>query len=262
MAGAATGGQHLADLNRRWARGPAARAGKVASQSHASSPTLLSRSDVVETALWPGTSLSAADPMRDHWAFRPKDATIAGNDGRESDDRPMTSMPASTIDADLEMVQRKIKALADEVNANELPRERMPMPTVCRRVSGSALEKSIGALKATAESMRERPGGTIRWPKRNRTSLSGCEPTPCQRPPLCRPSICCSQRPESECHSNICTRNRRRIAVSIGLAALGQIIRAKSSRYDGPCAGHGPAATAVASNSGIPAAAIELPLPA
>lgn len=126
---------------------------------------------VVETALWPGTSLSAADPMRDQWAFRPKASDIPAIPAIDLDPR---SMPASTIDADLEMVQRKIKALADEVNAAELTRDRSP-PGKLSASAGSALDKSIGALKATADSMRERPASQQARP---RDEQAPSDPTP------------------------------------------------------------------------------------
>jgi cyclic-di-GMP phosphodiesterase TipF (flagellum assembly factor) len=117
----------------------------------------------VETALWPGTALSAADPMRDQWAFRPKEAAaVPSGIKREPEDemRP-SSLPAS-LDNDLAMVQRKIKALAEEVNAAELDRDK---PSGLAHAS--AIDKSIGALKATADSMREGPSV-----KRGRKSMA------------------------------------------------------------------------------------------
>lgn len=119
----------------------------------------------LETALWPGTSLSVADPMRDQWAFRPKDVTQAEPPspyGTNEQIAATGSIPSKTsgnagpssIDADLEMVQRKIKALADEVNAAEQNRDRH---ATAGGSQASDIEKSIGALKATADTMRERP---------------------------------------------------------------------------------------------------------
>jgi cyclic-di-GMP phosphodiesterase, flagellum assembly factor TipF len=117
----------------------------------------------VESALWPGTAMSASDPMRDQWAFRPKDtpqsnkvAAPAAQTRRSGEDHaPNLAPPNGTIDADLEMVQRKIKALADEVNAAELLRDRQPSAPSAQQAM--AIEKSIGALKATADTMRDRP---------------------------------------------------------------------------------------------------------
>lgn len=132
---------------------------------------------VVETALWPGTALSAADPMRDQWAFRPRE----GDEGQElapqANDAVGTdggSAPSANIDADLAMVQRKIKALADEVNASDIVRDRTgsmtsaAAPATPRKPSAmaspaqaSALEASIGELKATAQSMRGGGGRAV-----------------------------------------------------------------------------------------------------
>lgn len=131
---------------------------------------------VVETALWPGTALSAADPMRDQWAFRPREGadgqSLAGQPAFAPDEAAATlpaSGPAANIDADLAMVQRKIKALADEVNASDIVRDRaaaspavqQPKPTMLASpAQASALEASIGELKATAQSMRSSSGRT------------------------------------------------------------------------------------------------------
>jgi cyclic-di-GMP phosphodiesterase, flagellum assembly factor TipF len=111
----------------------------------------------VETALWPGTALSASDPMRDQWAFRPKDVelTVPLQLDADSELPGIDSLPLN-LNSDLEMVQRKIKAMADEVNAAEGMRDR-PSSVAQGTPGASAMEKSIGALKATAETMRARP---------------------------------------------------------------------------------------------------------
>jgi cyclic-di-GMP phosphodiesterase, flagellum assembly factor TipF len=111
----------------------------------------------VETALWPGTALSASDPMRDQWAFRPKDVelTVALQMDADGELPGIDSLPLN-LNSDLEMVQRKIKAMADEVNAAEGMRDR-PSSVAQGTPGASAMEKSIGALKATAETMRVQP---------------------------------------------------------------------------------------------------------
>ena len=130
---------------------------------------------VVETTLWPGTAVTASDPMRDQWAFRPREGADAAGTATQpafatgDEGAPRATIGSSpSIDADLAMVQRKIKALADEVNASEIVRDRAGSgPTVPAAKSGglatsaqaSALENSIGELKATAKSMR---GGATR----------------------------------------------------------------------------------------------------
>jgi cyclic-di-GMP phosphodiesterase, flagellum assembly factor TipF len=116
---------------------------------------------MVETALWPGNVVSPTDPMRDPWAFRPKDGTAGLAVVRPDADygEPQSALPSS-LDSDLEMVQRKIKALADEVNAVELGRDR-PSNAALMQGVGPAIEKSVGALKATAESMRDKPRAPV-----------------------------------------------------------------------------------------------------
>ena len=120
----------------------------------------------VETALWPGNVVSPTDPMRDPWAFRPKDGSAGLPAGRPvAEHGELPSALPSSLDGDLEMVQRKIKALADEVNAVELGRDR-PSNTASMHGVGPAIEKSVGALKATAESMRDKPRAPSPRPKR------------------------------------------------------------------------------------------------
>lgn len=131
-----------------------------------------------EAPLWPGTSLSA-DPMRDQFAFRPHRAAseivskasprglpraedVAPRAAMRSEHEPRLPAPGpvappsasnvSSIDADLEMVQRKIKALADEVSTAEAMKALVqPQPVEMP----NAIEKTIGALKVTAGVMRE-----------------------------------------------------------------------------------------------------------
>lgn len=141
--------------NARWERAPRPAGGRPASpgaprRGPADSPS--GPPPVVETALWPGTALSAADPMRDQWAFRPRESGEPQPLPPVAPDvaHVMSGGPApNSIESDLAMVQRKIKALADEVNAADSERERAPSPA-----QSSALEASIGELKATAEHMR------------------------------------------------------------------------------------------------------------
>lgn len=130
-----------------------------------------------ETALWPGTEVSSNDPMRDQWAFRPRSEVDDDEDAAGSKVPALShtvfnepKKPAS-IEADLAMVQRKIKALADEVNAADAAREReRRIAAEAGAAEGSAaiagkaaaepqqrtsmIEKSIGALKSAANTMR------------------------------------------------------------------------------------------------------------
>lgn len=122
----------------------------------------------VDAALWPGTSLVTPDAMRDQWAFRPRDAAAALASGVAPTPAPMvnaglaihvsprlqTTPQPSAIDADLAIVQRKIKALADEVNAADA-RRRVDVAEAPARGAASVLDQSIEALKVTADAMRE-----------------------------------------------------------------------------------------------------------
>lgn len=98
--------------------------------------------------------VQGTEMIRDQWSFRPRsEAPVPGT--------PMAARTATTVEGDLELVQRKIRELADEVNFVESAR---PSPKPLRADIRStpttdAIEHSIGALKAAASTMRERPGG-------------------------------------------------------------------------------------------------------
>lgn len=92
--------------------------------------------------------------IRDQWSFRPRsEAPVPG--------APIAAArPATTVEGDLELVQRKIRELADEVNFVEASRPPKPLRADIRSTpTTEAIEHSIGALKAAATTMRERPGG-------------------------------------------------------------------------------------------------------
>lgn len=127
--------------------------------------------------------------VRDQWAFRPRDNGQAAHPdfqramhdagapvtlpprpaGSTFGDVPFEPMPIATIETDLALVQRKIKALADEVNGADVARPfEPPMPSPGAMVPGSdrrgpaantdlAIEDSIGALKSAAATMRAGP---------------------------------------------------------------------------------------------------------
>ena len=116
---------------------------------------------IADTAQWPGTAISSTDPMRDQWAFRPNavvqpTATLAKPSGMQSHEGSRHADQGATIDADLEMVQRKIKAMADEVNGAGPAWDKSSGQAGNRPVSVS-IEQSIVALRATAETMRDKP---------------------------------------------------------------------------------------------------------
>jgi cyclic-di-GMP phosphodiesterase TipF (flagellum assembly factor) len=98
-----------------------------------------------------------AEAIREHWSFRPRNerGPLQGS----SEDAALASRigTATTIEGDLELVQRKIKELADEVNSTEASRPAKSLrPEAQLKATAEALEDSIGALKAAAGSMRER----------------------------------------------------------------------------------------------------------
>ncbi|MBS0239747.1 MAG: EAL domain-containing protein [Proteobacteria bacterium] len=102
---------------------------------------------------------------RERWSFRRRvDAQPqpvkgpAPAPGWPAADATPAANPAVTIEGDLELVQRKIKELADEVNAAEALRAPKPArPNDRAKTPSSALEESIGALRAVANNMRQRP---------------------------------------------------------------------------------------------------------
>lgn len=111
--------------------------------------------------------------IRDHWSFRPRtEAPVPG--------APIAAArPATTVEGDLELVQRKIRELADEVNLVEASRPPKPLRADIRSTpTTDAIEHSIGALKAAASTMRERPGGLGDFIPKSAMA----EPTPAQTP--------------------------------------------------------------------------------
>jgi cyclic-di-GMP phosphodiesterase TipF (flagellum assembly factor) len=90
--------------------------------------------------------------IRDQWSFRPRSDSKSGG-------APASMRPVSTVEGDLELVQRKIRELADEVNFVEASRPSKPQqhPDARPNPTTDAIEHSIGALKAAASTMRERP---------------------------------------------------------------------------------------------------------
>jgi cyclic-di-GMP phosphodiesterase, flagellum assembly factor TipF len=144
----------------------------------------------VDAALWPGTSLVTPDTMRDQWAFRPRDAaaTLAPNIATtpapmdkavvafQVAHRSHTTPTPSSIDSDLAIVQRKIKALADEVNAADALKS-VGVANAPARSAASVLDQSIEALKVTAGAMRE-PSVNMPVSQTSRPLLLGDLPIP------------------------------------------------------------------------------------
>ncbi len=111
-----------------------------------------------------GPQAPQGDIVREQWSFRPRtdaqatvqDASAAASPVNGSA-APARASVAMTVEGDLELVQRKIKELADEVNAAEALKPKTPRVNVRPKSEPSALEDSIGALRAAAKSMRQRP---------------------------------------------------------------------------------------------------------
>jgi len=89
---------------------------------------------------------------RDQWSFRPRsESQVAGA-------ASTAGRATTTVEGDLELVQRKIRELADEVNFVEASRAPKALRADMRSTpTTDAIEHSIGALKAAASNMRERP---------------------------------------------------------------------------------------------------------
>ncbi len=157
----------------------------------------------VDAALWPGTSLVTPDAMRDQWAFRPRDATATLAPSIATTPAPMVNAgvafqvahrsqatpPPSSIDSDLAIVQRKIKALADEVNAADALK-RVDFANAPARSAASVLDQSIEALKVTAGAMRD-PSAITPVTQASRPLLLGDLPIPAsaERIAVSRPII-------------------------------------------------------------------------
>lgn len=115
-------------------------------------------------ALGASPQVASGEPIREQWSFRPRtDAQAAAHDASAPLASTHAGGPAlktpvtTTIEGDLELVQRKIRELADEVNAAEALRPKTARVVPRQAAPSSALEESIGALKAAAKSMRTRP---------------------------------------------------------------------------------------------------------
>ncbi|WP_050976750.1 MULTISPECIES: EAL domain-containing protein [unclassified Hyphomicrobium] len=130
-----------------------------------------------------GPQPAQEDAPREQWSFRPRTDAQASVQGASAATNAMNGNAqapvATTIEGDLELVQRKIKELADEVNAAEALRPKPQL--VATRPSGpsSPLEDSIGALRAAAKSMRGRPSLGDFIPK---FETQAAEPKPASQP--------------------------------------------------------------------------------
>ena len=133
-----------------YASGAAPHMSAHSTSAHSVAPRDGARPTLTDVPSWSGTAVANADPLQDAWSFRPRDAA----DQRifAPDAEGVTASPGTLprpLEADLELVQRKIKALADEVNAAEALKQSPP-----HQSSPNAIDHSIAALRSTAGRMR------------------------------------------------------------------------------------------------------------
>lgn len=128
--------------------------------------------------------------VREHWSFRPRtDAQVNVQDPSSGpvgmNPSPTGASVVTTVEGDLELVQRKIKELADEVNAAEALKSKPARVVQRPKAEASALENSIGALRAAAKSMRQRPSLGDFVPKFEAQAFApNPTPEPAQEPTL------------------------------------------------------------------------------
>jgi cyclic-di-GMP phosphodiesterase TipF (flagellum assembly factor) len=97
-----------------------------------------------------------SDAMRERWTFRPREPQGTTPGAPDGAAHSFGIGVTRTVEGDLELVQRKIKELADELNSPDLPRLTMPpLADKPAKAKADALETSIGALRAAASNMRE-----------------------------------------------------------------------------------------------------------
>lgn len=112
-----------------------------------------------EVPSWAAPSAEQGDALRADWEKALGEAVDGGASQPVATERPEAPRmpPVRTVESDLELVQRKIKALADEVNANENARS-----VQAQDPAQPAIEESITALRTTAERMKPRKGFSAR----------------------------------------------------------------------------------------------------
>lgn len=134
------------------------------------------RSQREEIPAWAAPSADQGEALRAGWE------KAVGEGAEEPGQQPANfeapRMPAlRTVESDLELVQRKIKALADEVNANDGART-----IAAPEMAPPAIDESISALRSTAERMRPRKGFSAR-PNYAEMTQQQPQPQPSPAPP-------------------------------------------------------------------------------
>lgn len=160
-----------------------------------------------------GPQSPQGEAPREQWSFRPRtdaqasvqEASAVTNALNGSAQAPV----ATTIEGDLELVQRKIKELADEVNAAEALRPKPQLVNPRPKAPSSPLEDSIGALRAAARSMRGRPSLGDFIPK---FEAQAFDPQPV--PEATAPPAIASEQPENALGELVIPATAERIAGS------------------------------------------------
>lgn len=153
---------------------------------------------------WAAPSADQGDALRADWEKALGETT--GNPAHQQARPEAPRMPpVRSVESDLELVQRKIKALADEVNANDAARNLPPQDTT----QAGAIDDSISALRSTADRMRPRKGfsarpnyGEMTHPAHSSPAQQPSQPQPAQRqqPPAAAGKQETSSQPAPHAH--------------------------------------------------------------
>lgn len=150
------------------------------------------KDDTLDTSgipAWAAPSEAQGDALLEDWESQAPKTEAPSRESAPSHQDQLRMPPGRTIEADLEMVQRKIKALADEVNANEAMKSAATAPEAAQP---AAIDESIAALRTTAERMKPARKGFSARPVYNTPQPPQPAPkpvpaTPVQTAPIARP---------------------------------------------------------------------------
>ncbi len=112
-----------------------------------------------EIPSWAAPSADQGEALRADWEKAVGEAAGPAPHQQATPEAPRMP-PVRSVESDLELVQRKIKALADEVNANDM--RAAPANAPAPEMAQPAIDESINALRSTAERMRPRKGFSAR----------------------------------------------------------------------------------------------------
>jgi cyclic-di-GMP phosphodiesterase TipF (flagellum assembly factor) len=150
---------------------------------------------------WAAPSADQGDALRADWE-RALTATAEPSQPHAAAEQEQPEAPrmppVRSVESDLELVQRKIKALADEVNGNESARN-APAP----EPSQATMDESISALRTTADRMKPRKGlparpNSIETPQQQQQPAP--RPQPAAKPSMPPPAAQPQRHPQSQPH--------------------------------------------------------------